>query len=638
MTADFDAKRIDLAREGDFRLGEILVRPSVRQFEAGGDSQTLQPRIMQVLVALARRQGQVVSRDELTLTCWEGRAVGEDAINRCIQQIRKLGETTNAFEVETIPRVGYRIMVADGPVHAAPETNGPASGLAASGRLAARGRWLIAATVIGFLLVGGLSVWWNNLNSKQVTVSRVTTLAVLPFDALDDDPTVVRMASVIPRDMADVFSRGGISITASAQSMTYTGDAKARAAAELGADLLLDGTVRREDDQAHVSVRLFHAERGVTLWSETLVADLDDPFVDDRLAWQAAWTIYWTVPLRILNSDRANAVEEARAFLRIMQTAKGGDQIGAREAAVNFALSAPDLVNARAAAAIETMTVLALLRPEERPEALAFARKEAETTMRLDPREGSSYHAAAAVAARGNWAEGIAIVRKGMEVDPHYTRLRLALAYRLLATGAMSEALSSAKRARADEPLSAVRVTALAEMLLASGDIVEMDRVLDAHEQVWPNDAAATQWRLRAAQWMGDPDVADALLDRQAPPGSAAAASLKVAVERALIAARRSGKDEDIAEVGRLCSRVADEALKHPPASTCMLAGGVLGQPDISFAAADLLIPRIHNSPDGEDAWLLFPELDLYAHADELFMPWMTSMRPTLASFRCSNG
>lgn len=47
---------------------------------------------MQVLVALHRRMGSVVSRDELTQSCWEGRVVGEDAINRCLAKVRRLVE------------------------------------------------------------------------------------------------------------------------------------------------------------------------------------------------------------------------------------------------------------------------------------------------------------------------------------------------------------------------------------------------------------------------------------------------------------------------------------------------------------------------------------------------------------------
>ena len=65
---------------------------------------------MQVLVALVRRPGEVVSRDELIATCWSGRIVSDDAINRCIAKARRLGTAYNAFVIETVARVGYRLV------------------------------------------------------------------------------------------------------------------------------------------------------------------------------------------------------------------------------------------------------------------------------------------------------------------------------------------------------------------------------------------------------------------------------------------------------------------------------------------------------------------------------------------------
>ena len=100
---------IELAREADFVLGRAEVRPALRQFAANGASETVQPRVMRVLVSLARRAGNVVGRDELVATCWEGRIIGEDAIQRAIAKVRKIGETSGAFAVETIPKVGYRL-------------------------------------------------------------------------------------------------------------------------------------------------------------------------------------------------------------------------------------------------------------------------------------------------------------------------------------------------------------------------------------------------------------------------------------------------------------------------------------------------------------------------------------------------
>jgi DNA-binding winged helix-turn-helix (wHTH) protein len=103
---------IRLAREPDFRLGVLTVRPSLCEVSAPGCRQRLQPRVMQVLVALARVEDRVVSRDALIEMCWGGRIVGEDAINRCIGRLRRLAETCEgSFSIETVARVGYRLNV-----------------------------------------------------------------------------------------------------------------------------------------------------------------------------------------------------------------------------------------------------------------------------------------------------------------------------------------------------------------------------------------------------------------------------------------------------------------------------------------------------------------------------------------------
>ena len=104
---------IILAQEADFHLGDLLVSPSKRlvvpshAHQAAGER--LQPRIMQVLIALAHRRGEVVSRDEMIAVCWGGFAVSDDAINRCIARIRRLSETHGGFTLETIARVGYQL-------------------------------------------------------------------------------------------------------------------------------------------------------------------------------------------------------------------------------------------------------------------------------------------------------------------------------------------------------------------------------------------------------------------------------------------------------------------------------------------------------------------------------------------------
>ena len=106
--------RIELAHAPDFALGALQVSPSSREVMRGGWTDSLEPRVMQVLVALHQTSGGVVSRDDLIARCWDGRVVGDDAINRAIGRLRKLAKTDHgaSFVIETVPRVGYRLRLA----------------------------------------------------------------------------------------------------------------------------------------------------------------------------------------------------------------------------------------------------------------------------------------------------------------------------------------------------------------------------------------------------------------------------------------------------------------------------------------------------------------------------------------------
>lgn len=117
--------RVLLVEEAEFSLGGLKVSPPKREVLAGGSREVLQPRIMQVLVVLARRRGEVVSRDELIRCCWDGYAVSDDAIHRCIGRIRRLAEAHGGFSLETVPRVGYQLTEEPGRLDAAWRNRSP---------------------------------------------------------------------------------------------------------------------------------------------------------------------------------------------------------------------------------------------------------------------------------------------------------------------------------------------------------------------------------------------------------------------------------------------------------------------------------------------------------------------------------
>ncbi|MFL6231762.1 MAG: transcriptional regulator, partial [Thermoanaerobaculia bacterium] len=85
---------------------------------------TLQPQPARVLELLARRSGEVVSREEIRETVWGESFVDFDAsLNFCIKQIRRaLGDSATApTYIETLPRRGYRFLL---PVQTLAGTNG----------------------------------------------------------------------------------------------------------------------------------------------------------------------------------------------------------------------------------------------------------------------------------------------------------------------------------------------------------------------------------------------------------------------------------------------------------------------------------------------------------------------------------
>jgi DNA-binding winged helix-turn-helix (wHTH) protein len=106
----------ELAARQDFELGEALVSPSTRVIQGPGGEADIEPRVMQALVALWESAGAVVTREMLFDRCWGNAYVGDDSLNRAIAGVRRVakGVAAGSFEIETVPRTGYRLIVKRG--------------------------------------------------------------------------------------------------------------------------------------------------------------------------------------------------------------------------------------------------------------------------------------------------------------------------------------------------------------------------------------------------------------------------------------------------------------------------------------------------------------------------------------------
>ncbi|WP_309643354.1 winged helix-turn-helix domain-containing protein [Phenylobacterium sp.] len=149
------AAPIQLARERPFRLGAVDVRPATREVVGRHGREVLEPRVMQVLVALARAGGEIVTRDDLIASCWDGRIVGEDAINRVISRLRRHSEGVgrDGWSLETVTKVGYRLVPAGERGELA-----PAPPAAADSR---RRALVLSGGALGVLALAGGGLAWS---------------------------------------------------------------------------------------------------------------------------------------------------------------------------------------------------------------------------------------------------------------------------------------------------------------------------------------------------------------------------------------------------------------------------------------------------------------------------------------------
>ena len=105
-------KLSDLSLRPDFQLGPMLVSPARRLVQGPGGSASVQPLIMQVFLMLVDARGQVVTRNELVrpgLGRRDGRRRQPQPGDRQGAPDRSAGTAPGLFEIETIPRTGYRM-------------------------------------------------------------------------------------------------------------------------------------------------------------------------------------------------------------------------------------------------------------------------------------------------------------------------------------------------------------------------------------------------------------------------------------------------------------------------------------------------------------------------------------------------
>ena len=257
------------------RIGDWWVDASRNELAREGESVRLEPKVIEVLVHLASRPGEVVPREELLAGVWPGVVVGDDVLTQAIIKLRKaLGDDAHRPKyIETISKRGYRLIA---PVE------GPAPPPAVAGRTW-RGRNALAIAAAGLAVVGGIAFLaksrladgiprpWPIAADTRGTSVTVPIVAVLPLANLSGDPAREYFSDGVTEDIIAGLGRFfGLRVMSLRAVEGFKGRAPSPQAVrdELRARYVVKGSVREADGKVRIAVELSDAEKGVSLWAD----------------------------------------------------------------------------------------------------------------------------------------------------------------------------------------------------------------------------------------------------------------------------------------------------------------------------------------------------------------------------------
>ena len=114
-----DTVSLDPHHEPLFWIGPVAVEPPLNQIRPNGSVHKVEPRVMRVLLCLATRPGEVLTRAALLDAVWSDGLPNDEGLTQAVCKLRKAfgDRATHSTVIETIPKVGYRLVA---PVSAQP--------------------------------------------------------------------------------------------------------------------------------------------------------------------------------------------------------------------------------------------------------------------------------------------------------------------------------------------------------------------------------------------------------------------------------------------------------------------------------------------------------------------------------------
>ena len=214
----------DAAANLRLRIGAHVVDLGALRVVTNPGAPRLTSKAAAVLIELARRAGDTVTRDQLLDRVWKDRVTTPDVLTQAIKELRRaLGDDAKpARYIETIPKVGYRLLApvseADTPaLRLASDTehapaNDDAGTEAAAAHVAAataasrpHGRRYVIA--LGVALVAALGIVVALLRQPGTAAARADAWRVSDIRALTSDPGPERRGRISPDGTRVVYTQ-----------------------------------------------------------------------------------------------------------------------------------------------------------------------------------------------------------------------------------------------------------------------------------------------------------------------------------------------------------------------------------------------------------------------------------------------
>jgi TolB-like protein/DNA-binding winged helix-turn-helix (wHTH) protein/Tfp pilus assembly protein PilF len=476
----------------NLRFGPYELKSRVRQLHKHGVKLKLRPQSYRVLEILLERAGDLVTREEFRQQLWSSDTFVdfEHGLNTSVKDLRSVlnDSATEPRYIETLPKLGYRftatVEVNESPsVALAPKENvAPEILDSGSGTLPLENRdprssipgWgglLIALLVIGAGIAGYFE--WVHPRIRPEPVNGRVMVAVLPFENLTGDNAQEYFSDGMTEEMIAQLGRVdpdhlGVIARTSVMHYKHSDEQVDQIGRELGAEYVLEGSVRRDSDKVRILTQLIQTKDQSRIWARQYDRQLSGLLVlQGEIAQEAADEILMALGDRKLPAAAPSATERlpksdeaydlylrGRFFL-----AKRSEQ-GFQQAAECFEQAiAKDPSYAPAYAGLaDTYMLISEYGFAPPSEVIPKARAAALKALDLDGKLAEAHVSLAAIAQNFDWDWQTADkeFRRAIVLDPNYATGHHWYAEHLVFLGRFDEAFPEMQRARQLDPLSLI--------------------------------------------------------------------------------------------------------------------------------------------------------------------------------------